>query len=176
MHLTFREVWTAVHGMVFGAGFLLLFSGGFIAIWNLDTEGLTREAAGRQLRRLNVGAWGMAIVLWAAVILGTYWVYPWYRATPPAGAAFTDYPKSLLISNPQTVDWHGFGMEWKEHIAWLAPILVTAVLAIVICHGRLLLSDAKLRRFVLFLFSVAFFCASVAGVFGALINKAAPTR
>jgi uncharacterized membrane protein len=67
-------------------------------------------------------------------------------------------------------------MEWKEHIAWLAPILATAVAAIVTRHGRLLLQRPELRRIVLFLFSTAFLCAATAGLLGALINKAAPTR
>jgi len=176
MELTFKETWTALHGMVFGAAFLLLFSGGFVAIWNLGSSDLTPQAATRQLRRLSIGGWLMVLLVWAAIILGTYCIYPWYRAKPAAGASLVDYPKYLLLSKPQTADWHEFGMEWKEHVAWLTPILMTAVLWIVLFHGRLLVQHVRLRRVVLFLFTVAFFCASVAGVFGALINKAAPTR
>ena len=68
------------------------------------------------------------------------------------------------------------GMEWKEHIAWFTPILATAVAFVVTRYGGRLVQEARLRRALLILFSVAFFCAAVAGAFGALINKAAPTR
>ncbi|MEO6776123.1 MAG: hypothetical protein ABI467_24400 [Kofleriaceae bacterium] len=176
MEVTYKVFWTALHGMALGAVFLLLFSGGVVAILNLGSVGLTPDATRRPLRRLAIASWCMAMFAWGAVILGTYCVYPWYRATPPAGSTLTSYPKYLLLSRPQTAAWHGFGMEWKEHIAWLAPMLITAVAAVVTCHGRLLVRDARLRRVVLVLFTAAFFCASVAGVCGALLNKAAPTR
>ena len=179
MHLTTREFWTALHGMVFGAGFLLLFSAAFMGIWNLGSPDLTPEAGARRLRRLILGTGCMTVLLWMAVLLGTYWVYPWYRAKPPAnttGAALVDYPKYWLISNPRTEEWHAFAMEWKEHLAWLAPILATAVTWILTCHGQALIREARLRRVVLFLFAVAFFSAAVAGGLGALINKAAPIR
>lgn len=26
-----------------------------------------------------------------------------------------------------TTRWHDFGMEWKEHVGWLVPLLLTAV-------------------------------------------------
>lgn len=41
-------------------------------------------------------------------------------------------PGSILLANPATKDWHNFAMEWKEHIAWLAPILATVVAFIVV--------------------------------------------
>jgi len=179
MNLTSREFWTALHGMVFGAGFLILFSGGFVAICNLASPAASPELVRRRLRWTALGFWGMAILAWLTVILGTYLVYPWYRAKAPAGAAdglLEHFPKFFLLSKPQTSEWHEFGMEWKEHIAWLVPILLSAVACVVSCSGRQLAREANLRRAVLLLLSIAFFCASVAGVFGALINKAAPTR
>jgi phosphoglycerol transferase MdoB-like AlkP superfamily enzyme len=162
--------------MMLGTVFLLLFSGGVVAILNLGAVGLAPDSARRQLRLIGLAGWVAVIFVWATVILGTYWIYPWYRAKPPAGAALAAYPKYLLVSKPQTAEWHEFGMEWKEHIAWLAPFLITAAAAIVTFHGRVLVRDAKLRRAVLLLFGVAFFCAAVASAFGALINKAAPIR
>jgi hypothetical protein len=53
------------------------------------------------------------------VITGTRVVYPWYRDPAP------DSPRSVLLADEATVDWHEFGMEWKEHVAWLSPILAT---------------------------------------------------
>jgi hypothetical protein len=178
MHMTNRELWTALHGMIFGAGFLLAFSGGFFGLWGLRSDWLTEEGAKRRLCVLAVGTWGMTILAWLAVILGTYVIYPWYRAKPPASSSVSlaDYPKYFLLSDSQTADWHEFGMEWKEHIAWLAPILATAVAVIVSRHGRLLLQRPNLRRVTLILFNTAFLCAAIAGLLGALINKAAPTR
>jgi len=198
MELSSREIWTAVHGMVLGAGFLLAFSGGLVGLWGLRSGWVTAEGAKKLLRQLAVATWGMAILAWLAVLLGTYVIYPWYRAklpasattqpalvtgapgslaaAPAAGVDLTRFPKYLLLSRPQTKEWHEFGMEWKEHIAWFCPILATAVAYVVARYGRHVIGDAKLRRALLILFTVSFFCAAVAGAFGALINKAAPTR
>jgi len=121
----------------------------------------------------------MAALAWLTVILGTYVVYPWYRAKPPAGtgtAMLAGYPKYLLVSSPRTAEWHEFGMEWKEHVAWFTPILATAVAFVVTRYRGRLAADVDVRRALLILLCLAFFTASVAGLLGALINKAAPTR
>ena len=86
------------------------------------------------------------------------------------------YPKHLLLSDPHTAEWHEFGMEWKEHIAWLAPILATAVALLVTRYHERIAVDAHVRRALLTLYTLAFLTASVAGLMGALINKAAPVR
>ena len=185
MNLTSREFWTALHGMALGAGFLLAFSGAFVALWGLRRSWLTDEGAGRLARQLSICTWSMTILAWATVVLGSYTIYPWYRAKLPAGttpetaspALLAEHPKSLLIDKRNnTKEWHEFGMEWKEHIAWLTPILATAVAFVVTRYGRQLVHQAALRRALLILFTVSFLCAAVAGIFGALINKAAPTR
>lgn len=179
MQMTHREFWTAVHGMIFGAAFLLAFAGGFVLLWSLRAEWVTGEGERHNLRMLKLGTWSMALLAWATVIVGTYVVYPWYRAKPPAGtqgAALVEYPKFLLVSKPATAEWHVFGMEWKEHVAWFAPIVATVVAFVVTRYGRQVANDAWMRRTLLFLFTVAFFSAAVAGMLGALINKVAPTR
>jgi hypothetical protein len=176
MEMTFRELWTALHGMALGAGYLLAFAGGFAALWVLRGDWLTPLGTKKLLRISTLGSWGMAILAWLTVLLGTYMIYPWYRAKVKDGGALADYPKYLLLSKLQTREWHEFGMEWKEHIAWFAPILATAVACVIARHGKQLVSEPKLRRALLILFTVSFFCAAVAGIFGALINKAAPTR
>jgi hypothetical protein len=184
MSMSFRELVTALHGMVLGAAFLLAFSGGWVALRSIGSGDLTTEGRSRLHCRMAMLLWSMTILAWLAVLLGTWVIYPWYRAKPPvaggvetpAGAALAEYPKYLLLSNPQTTDWHEFGMEWKEHVAWLAPILATAVAFVATCRREQLARDAMLRRTVLFLYGVCFFAAAVAGGLGALINKAAPTR
>jgi hypothetical protein len=179
MEMTFRELWTAVHGMVLGAMFLLAFTGGFMALWGLRSQWLTADGAKAAGKRLVAWTWFMAVLVWLTVLVGSYVVYPWYRAKPPAnaaGAALAHFPKFYLVSSPRTAEWHEFGMEWKEHVAWLAPLLATAVAAVVTCYRKELSSDSTLRWAVLSLYSLAFFTASIAGLLGALIDKVAPTH
>jgi hypothetical protein len=179
MDMSSREIWTALHGMLFGALFLLAFTGGFITLWDLRSGRVTTEGARRSAHRLMFWTSTMAVLAWLTVILGTYVVYPRYRAKPPAGTAgamLAEYPKNLLLSSPRTADWHEFGMEWKEHVAWLAPILATAVAFVVTRYRQQVAEDLQMRRALLILYAFAFLTASWAGVLGALINKAAPTR
>ena len=177
MELTNRETWTVFHGLVFGSVFLLAFAGGLAGLWSLRPELVTVAGVQERMRRLLAGVWAMAIIAWVTVVTGTYIVYPWYRAAPPEGTEdLTDYPRSLLLSDPNTDLWHKFGMEWKEHIAWAAPILATAVAFIVTWYGRRLAHDARLRYATIALFVLAFAAAAIAGIFGAFITKSAPLQ
>ena len=102
-------------------------------------------------------------------------VYPTYRAPAPEGTEdLTEYPRSLLLSDESLQFWHEFGMEWKEHIAWLAPMLATVAAFVVTRYRRQLAEDTEIRKASIRLLSLAFVAAGVAGLFGALINKAAP--
>jgi hypothetical protein len=174
MELTPREIWAVIHGMMLGSLFLLAYAGGLAELVNLGSEWATEAGIAKRVRRVILGTWVMAVVAWLTVITGTWIVYPWYRAKPPVGADLTGFPRSFLLSKPTTAEWHKFGMEWKEHVAWLAPILATAVAYMVTRYGVRLAKDNQVRRAVIVLFSVAFFAAAVAGLFGAFINKAAP--
>lgn len=176
MSLSDREFWTVVHGMVLGALFLLAFAGGLAGLWSLRREWVTVAGIQERLHRLMAGTWIMAIVAWLTVIVGTYMVYPWYRARPPEGADLTQFPRYYLAAAPNLSAWHTFGMEWKEHVAWLAPILATAVAYVVLRYGGRLAYEEKLRQGLMILFTVAFAAAGVAGLFGAFINKIAPIR
>jgi hypothetical protein len=165
--------------MVLGATFLLAFTGGFVTLWDLRSGRITDEGACRSARRLMFWTSSMTVVIWLTVIVGTYVIYPWYRAKPPAGTsgiALTHYPKSLLLSDPHTADLHEFGMEWKEHVAWFSPILATAVAFVVMRYRQQLAADHRVRQALLVLYSLAFFTAAAAGLLGALINKGAPIR
>ncbi len=177
MELTNRETWAAVHGMVFGAIFLLAFAGGLAGLWSLRPEWVTASGLQERMVRLKLGVTTMAIVAWATVITGTWIVYPWYRAKPPAGTTdLTDFPRSLLLATPGKQDWHNFAMEWKEHIAWISPILATAVAFIVLYYANQLITDKRLRFLTIALFIAAFAAAGVAGLMGAFITKAAPIQ
>lgn len=120
------------------------------------------------------GAWSVALIAWVTVITGTWIVYPWYRAKPPAGAEIADYPQAYLAQNPALTGWHDFGMEWKEHVGWITPILATAVAFVVLRYGPQLARDPKLRRSLITLLVIAFGAALVAGGLGAFISKIAP--
>ncbi len=170
MDLTGREWWGLIHGMGLGALFLLSFAGGLAGLYSLRPELVTAEGIFERMRRLRVGVTTMAVVAWLTVITGTWIVYPWYREKSPTS------PKSLLLANPGTKDWHNFGMEWKEHIAWISPILATVVAFIVIYYGTNLIRHDRVRRTAIALFVLAFAFAGVAGAFGALITKAAPVK
>jgi hypothetical protein len=176
MEMTNREIWTLIHGMGFGALFLLAFAGGLAGLYSLRPELLTVTGMRERMTRLVAGTWLMAIAAWGTVITGTYFVYPWYRATPPEGANLLDYPRYYLLDNPNLAAWHTFGMEWKEHVAWFAPILATVVAFIVLRYGKKLAEYPYLRNVVIVTFLVAFGAAGIAGLFGALITKAAPIR
>lgn len=168
MELTQRELWTVLHGMIFGATFLLAFAGGFAGLWSLRSELMTVAGIRERLPRLEIGTMLMAVVAWLTVISGTWIVYPWYR--DPAKTS----PRNLLLADPAKAEWHKFGMEWKEHVAWMAPIVATAVAFAVIYYGPRLVKEPGMRKALTVLFVLAFAAAGIAGLFGAFINKAAP--
>ncbi|TAM82392.1 MAG: hypothetical protein EPN41_15095, partial [Candidimonas sp.] len=72
--------------------------------------------------------------------------------------------------------WHSLGMEWKEHVAWIAPISMTMVAYIYAKYAKALATIGNLRRAVLVFVILAFFATGVAGAFGAFLNKYAPIR
>jgi hypothetical protein len=166
MNLTDREWWGVIHGMVLGAVFLLAFSGGLAELWAVGRA--TAASVAGHVRRLQIGTTVMALAAWATVATGTWIVYPWYRDPAP------DSARSTLVANPDLASWHTFGMEWKEHIAWLSPLLATAVALIVVSYGTDLARNNRLRAMVITLFVLAFAFAAVAGLLGAMITKAAP--
>ena len=188
MELTNRETWAALHGIILGGVFLLAFAGGLAGLWSLRTEYVTPAGVSERLRRLKIGTTAMAIAAWATVITGTWIVYPWYReALAGEGGAGCEgvqvpgdecSPRDFLLSNVtgQTQDWHKFGMEWKEHIAWISPMLATLAAFLVFYYGPALARNRTARLLVLVVFTAAFAFAAVAGLFGALITKSAPVH
>jgi hypothetical protein len=170
MEISAREGWTVAHGMIFGAVFLLAFAGGLAGLYSLRPEWVTASGLRERLSRMKLGLWTMAVVAWATVITGTFVVYPWYR--DPAATS----PRSILLGSPTTAEWHNFGMEWKEHVGWLAPIAATVVAFVVSYYGPTLARRLGERRAVMIFFVVAFLTAAAAGIFGAFLNKVAPVR
>jgi hypothetical protein len=189
MELGSRETWTVIHGLFLGTLFLLAFGGGLAGLWSLRPGLLTAAGIRERMTRLYFGTWAMALVAWATVFSGTWIVYPWYRVKLApvgddayagcAGATIptdTCSPRDFLKSDVSgdTQWWHSFGMEWKEHISWAAPILATAVAFLVYYYGPRLIGRPWLRAAVIVMFVAAFAAAAVGGVFGAFLNKIAP--
>jgi hypothetical protein len=170
MSFTGREWWGLIHGMGLGALFLVSFAGGLAGLYSLRPALVTETGIAERMRRLKIGTTAMAVTAWLTVISGTWIVYPWYREKGPTS------PKSRLLANPDTADWHEFAMEWKEHVAWLSPILATAVAFIVLYYGQTLIKHDRVRRTAMTLFVLSFTFAAVAGAFGAFITKVAPVK
>ena len=177
MEISFRDLMTVLHGMGFGALFMLAFSGAIAEIYRMSAPGSPVQPSIREQNLLKLYLAAMVILAWAAVVSGTYVVYPWYRAVPPAGTTdLLDYPKFLLTSSPHTSGWHSLGMEWKEHVAWLAPIAITMVAYVFVKYGPAITRHGQMRTAVLAFVVVAFLATGVAGAFGAFLNKYAPVR
>ena len=166
-----------IHGMLFGAAFLLAFSAGLAGLYSLRPEWVTVEGLKARMFRLKVGLWSMAAIAWATVVTGSFIVYPWYRAKPPVGATdLSTYPRYSLLADPSKAEWHRFGMEWKEHVGWLAPIAVTVVAFAVTYYGPALAKKVAERRTLMIFYVISFAAMAIAAVFGAFINKVAPIR
>ena len=176
MDITMRSFWTLVHGMCFGALYLLACSGALVELyrWTWPAREPRSNGGGRFLRVYLIV---MVVLAWAAVLTGAYVIYPWYRAAAPAGTTnLAGYPQLLLRSSPATSGWHSLGMEWKEHIAWLAPISITMAAAVALRYGRDLRRHPQLRAAVLGFTLLSLGAAGVAGFFGAMLDKVAPVQ
>jgi hypothetical protein len=177
MEITVRDAVTVLHGMFLGALLLLAFTGAAAGLYATASPSNHWAPSSGQRRFFSIYLASMAVLAWAAVLLGAYAVYPWYRAHVPAGVTdLSGYPQRLLMSSPSTTGWHDLGMEWKEHIAWFAPIGLTAAAYLVSRYGAYLHAMPSVRRAVVGLVALAFFSAGVAGFFGAMLNKYAPVR
>ena len=174
MEITVRSLWTLIHGMGFGALYLLACSGAIVELCRFMFPGRVQEIPGGECF-LKVYLVAMAVIAWAAVLTGAYVIYPWYRAAQPAGTAdFAMYPQRLLQAHAATSGWHSLGMEWKEHVAWFAPISITLAAFVFGRYGADLKNHKQLRAAVMAFVAASFLAAGVAGFFGAMINKVAP--
>ncbi|TIS98647.1 MAG: hypothetical protein E5W72_14790 [Mesorhizobium sp.] len=177
MEITTHDLMTVLHGMGFGALFMLAFSGALVELYRLSAPGApsAMSAGGQTLLGLYLVA--MVILAWLTVFSGTYVIYPWYRAVPPEGVTdLADYPRRLLLSSGKTSEWHNVGMEWKEHVGWLAPIAMTMVAYVTMKYGRAIIQHRNMRISVLGFAVAAFVATGIGGAFGAFLNKYAPIR
>jgi len=177
VEITSHDLMTVLHGMGFGALFMLAFSGAIAVIYATAVAGTERLPSRWDTALLRFYMISMAALSWLTTLSGAYVIYPWYRAVPPAGTTdLSGYPRRLLLSSPLTSGWHELGMEWKEHIAWFTPIAMTMVAYVFIKYGPRLALHRQMRAAVLAFTAVAFFATAVSGLIGAFLNKNAPVR
>ena len=177
MEISSRGLFTLVHGMGFGALYLLACSAAIVELYRRYKPASMTLISTEDEAFLAAWLVAMSVIAWITVLSGTYVIYPWYRAVPPAGAtALGAFPQALLKSSPTTIGWHSLGMEWKEHVAWLTPISITMAAAVFIRYRRSLRFYPELRDAVLVFTCVSFVSAGIAGFFGAMLNKHAPVE
>lgn len=163
--------------MLFGGFFVLALFGVVVELIR-STYGAPDSDQSQRGRSLAVlYLWTTAILGWLAVFVGTYLVYPWYRVVPPMGTAdLTEFPQRLLLASGTTSGWHRLGMEWKEHVAWIAPFVITMAAYVMISQRPAMKAYPQIRRAVLVFVLVAFVSAGTAALFGAMISKNAPVN
>ena len=174
--LSARSLQTMVHGIMLSGGSLV---GLAIALFSLVVMRSASDlpSVSRQSRSLAGVLVVTAVALWLAVLVGTYVVFPPYRATPPSGSqALAAYPRAMLLANPDTAWLHSFAMECKEHMPWIAAMLTTAAAFAVVRHRATVLSDAFLRPMLIALVALSLILVSFIGLLGIFVNKAAPLQ
>jgi hypothetical protein len=177
MEISWRDLLTVLHGMGYGALFMLAFSGAIgelYGAWSTAPQAVP-DPRGRTMLRFYLAA--MVVLAWLTDFTGAYVVYPWYRAMPPPGTIdLSAFPRSLLLSSPHTSGWHNLGMEWKENVAWISAIAMTMVAYVYWKYGRGINKHRDMRHAVLVFTAAAFVATGIAGAFGVFLNKNAPVR
>jgi hypothetical protein len=164
--LTARQLFFMAHAIL-GVTILQAFAAG---LGTLCTHGDSplKDA----VRRLSTGS--MALAAWLASVVGTWLVYPGYRAPAPGDADLALYPRQYLLRTPHLKFWETFAMEWNVHVGWITPFLATAVAFVAVRYGKRLAADFQVRKMLTNLFVIAFATAIIAWLLGALVNIAAP--
>jgi hypothetical protein len=169
-----RSIWTMVHGIFLGGGGLLAAAAALFALIAMRSTPAD-VAADEQARYLAWLLVATAVLLWAAVIVGTYVSFPAYRATPPEGMTdLAAYPRALIRSSPATAWLHSYAMESKEHMPWMAAMLATGVAFVAKRYRSHLLTDSRLRRIGVSLLTLTLALVAAVSFLGILINKVAP--
>ena len=146
-----RSIWTMVHGIGLGGAALL---GLAAALFYLYAARPVPDPTGsRAFAMVTVFS---AVMLWLTVIIGTYIIFPPYRATPPPGTTdLSQFPRALVLANPSTAWLHAFAIELKEHMPWISSMLTTAVAFIAVRYPETVLRDRPLRKMVLTMLAMA---------------------
>lgn len=169
-----RSIWTMVHGIGLGGAALLGLAAALFYLYAArpapDPTG--NETGSRAFAMITVFS---AVMLWLTLIIGTYIIFPPYRATPPPGTTdLSQFPRALVLANPSTAWLHAFAMEIKEHMPWIASMLTTAVAFVAVRYPGTVFRDQPLRKMVLTMLAIAFVLVAGISLLGVFVNKVAP--
>ena len=171
------SLWTMVHGIVLGGAAIMALSAAMFALYAARrSDGAPVSATGepQSIGGLTVF---IAAALWLTVLVGTYVLFPPYRATPPVDATdLAKFPRSLILSNPETIWLHAFAMETKEHAPWIASMLATAVAFVSVRYRWQALRQAQLRDFMVALLAICLVLVAFVAVMGVFVSKVAPLQ
>lgn len=177
MLFTDRSIWTMFHGIVLGGAALMTLSAALFYLYAARTSGPPRDVVAH-----SAGAFAgltviTAVMLWLTVVVGTYVIFPPYRATPPAGLTnLTQFPRAFVLASPETAWLHAFAMEIKEHAPWIAAMLATAVASVSLRYRSKVLTDPSLWTMTTTLLAICFGLVAFASVMGVFVNKVAPLQ
>jgi hypothetical protein len=170
-----RSLWTMVHGIGLGGGALLALSAALFALYLMSPRAGAAAATANASGPIAMLTVFTAVMLWLTTLVGTYVVFPPYRATPPEGTTdLSAYPRSLVLAEPSTVWLHAFAMETKEHLPFIAAMLATSVAFIAWRYRGRMLEDGGLRRISAALLMICFGIVSYVSLLGVFVNKVAP--
>jgi hypothetical protein len=169
-----RSVWTMVHGIGLGGAALLGLAAALFYLYAARPTPLPTgtETGSRAFATVTVFT---ATMLWLTVIVGTYIIFPAYRATPPPGTSdLAQFPRALVLASADSAWLHTFAMEAKEHMPWIASMLTTAVAFIAVRYRRTTLMDPAMRRIAFTLLALSFGVVTFVSLLGVFVNKVAP--
>src|SRR3990172_4428575 len=92
MLFTDRSIWTMVHGIGLGGAALMGLAAALFHLYAARLSAVSDDSptASRPFAAVTVFT---AAMLWLTVIVGTYIIFPPYRATPPEGATdLSEFP------------------------------------------------------------------------------------
>jgi hypothetical protein len=175
MLFTDRSIWTMVHGIGLGGAALMGLAAALFYLYATRTSYASPIAAANPSRALAGLTVFTAVILWVAVLVGTYIIFPPYRATPPDGVTdLAQFPRSLIQASADTAWLHSFAMESKEHMPWIASMLATAVAFVAVRYPVQVLQDAAVRNMAAILLAICFSLVSFVSLMGIFVNKVAP--
>jgi hypothetical protein len=170
-----RSLWTMVHGVGMGGAALMAVSALLFAMYlvrPLRVQGPPGDDRSGPIAALASFA---ALMLWLTTLVGTYVVFPPYRASPPEGATdLAQYPRSMLLAEPATAWLHAYAMETKEHLPFIAAMLATAVAFVAWRYRWRFIHDRWLRRLGAGFLGVCLAIVAYVSLLGVFINKVAP--
>ena len=168
-----RSIWTMVHGVGLGGGALMGLAAALFYLYAArSSDNVTAPPGSGALAGATVLS---AALLWLTVIVGTYVIFPPYRATPPPGVTdLSEFPRALVLASPSTAWLHAFAMESKEHMPWIASMLTAAGAFVAVRYRSRVLQNSSLRSLSMALLAISFALVAFVSLMGMFVNKVAP--